>query len=158
MDPYIAFYNKFKEKLFAYLMRYTGDCEISSDIMQESFTRYLEHYRNQEYSASLLYKIARNALMDLLKKQKRDVHNVDEEYEDRSRSVEESLLIQEEYRDTLEGLQRLGHNEREVISLVLNGDLSYKEIASIVGISEANVKVRVHRARTRLRELLSKGD
>ena len=158
MDPYIAFYNKYKEKLFAYLMRYTGDCEISSDIMQESFTRYLERYRNQEYSSSLLYKIARNALMDLLRKQKRDVHNVDVEHEDRSRSVEASLLIQEEYRDVLEGLQRLGHNDREVISLVLNGDLSYREIASIVGISEANVKVRVHRARTRLRELLSKGD
>ena len=158
MDSYTAFYNKFRERLFSYLMRYTGDCEISRDIMQESFTRYLEHYKNREYSVSLLYKIARNAMMDLLRKQKKEVSGTDKEQEDRSNSAEESLLINEEYRHVLDALQKLEHQERETISLALDGDLSYREVAAIVGISEANVKIRVHRARKKLRELLSKGD
>jgi len=126
--------------------------------MQESFTRYLEHYKNEKERVSLLYKIARNALMDLLRKQKKEGSGSDEEQRDGSKSAEESLLINEEYRHVLNSLQKLEHKEREAISMVLDGDLSYREISAIIGTSEANVKVRVHRARKKLRELLSKGD
>ena len=38
------FYNKHKDRFFAYLMRSTGDYYLASDIMQDSFTRYLERY------------------------------------------------------------------------------------------------------------------
>jgi len=42
--------------------------------------------------------------------------------------------------------------------LTVSSDLSYREIANILGISEANVKVKVHRARILLKELLQTGD
>ena len=45
--------------LFAYLMRITGDYYLSGDIMQESFTRYLDRYGKQKQSAPVLFKIAR---------------------------------------------------------------------------------------------------
>ena len=50
--------------LFSYLMRMTGDYYLASDIMQESFTRYLECYPKQIPNASLLFTIARNAIFD----------------------------------------------------------------------------------------------
>ena len=42
-----AFYNEHKDRFFAYLMRSTGDYYLAGDIMQESFTRYLDRYGNR---------------------------------------------------------------------------------------------------------------
>ena len=51
-------------------------------------------------------------------------------------------------------LQKLDDDERDILSLILSSDLSYREIATIAGISEANVKVKVHRARIKLKKML----
>lgn len=67
----LEFYKTHKDKLFAYLMRMTGDYYLSSDIMQESFTRHFEHYGDRAGGVSLLYTIARNTLSDHVRKQRR---------------------------------------------------------------------------------------
>ena len=72
MNKYRAFYGEHKDKLFAYLMRMTGDYHLSAEIMQESFTRYLERYRRQSLSVPLLYTIVRNALFDHARAQRRN--------------------------------------------------------------------------------------
>ena len=65
-------------------------------------------------------------------------------------------MVRQEYRQVLAGMQKLNRDERDILALTLSGELSYKEIASIVGISQGNVKVKVHRARVKLREILRK--
>ena len=82
MNRYREFYKDYKDGLFNYLMRMTGDYELSNDMMQESFTRYLEHYRDKPQGVSLLYAIARNALFDHLRKQKRQTQFNDGNEED----------------------------------------------------------------------------
>ena len=52
-------------------MRRTGDYHLSSDILQESFTRYFERYGNKQHSLSLLYTIGRNLIFDAARKQAR---------------------------------------------------------------------------------------
>jgi RNA polymerase sigma-70 factor (ECF subfamily) len=44
-------------------------------------------------------------------------------------------------------MKRLEKDEREILALTLNEELKYRDIASIMGINEGNVKIRVHRAR-----------
>ncbi len=152
MNISAIFYKNHKDKLFAYLMRMTGDYHLSSDIMQESFTRYFEHY-GQEDTPSLLYTIARNTFFDHIRREKRSslVENrQDESYVDHERV----LIVREEYRQVLLALQKLDDDERDILSLILSSDLSYREIATIAGISEANVKVKVHRARIKLKKIL----
>ena len=51
-------------------------------------------------------------------------------------------------------MQQLETNEREIMALVADGDFSYHEIAQITGVSEGNVRVKVHRARVRLKSIL----
>jgi RNA polymerase sigma-70 factor (ECF subfamily) len=51
---------------------------------------------------------------------------------------------------------QLSSGERDVLSLVASGDLNYREIGEMIGITEANVKVRVHRARVKLKNLMKK--
>jgi RNA polymerase sigma-70 factor (ECF subfamily) len=157
MDEYRTFYKRYKDKLFAYLMRMTGDYYLSSDIMQESFTRHLEHYGEQTPSISLLYTIARNALFDSARKQRYSTEPT--EYpDDYSSNQENIILVREEYRQVLLAMQRLKKDERDIIALAISGELSYQEIASIAGISEANVKVKIHRARLKLRNILQRGN
>ncbi len=133
-------------------MRMTGDYHLSGDITQEAFVRYLDRYGYQE-TPSLLYVIARNALYDHIRRRKQDVP-IDEIQSGSSLDPNRVLLAREEYRQVLSAMQRLNDDERDVLSLVLNGDFSYREIGDIAGISEANVKVKVHRARQKLRKML----
>ena len=72
MNNFKGFYEEHREKLVSYLMRVTGDCYLSNDISQESFTRYLEHYGNHTKNVSLLYTIARNTLLDHFRRAKKD--------------------------------------------------------------------------------------
>ena len=51
-----------------------------------------------------------------------------------------------------------GDNLREVLILKEYGDLNYKEIGKVLGITEGNVKVRVFRAREQLLKLLGEDD
>jgi len=148
-----AFYTESKDKLFAYLMRMTGDYEQSSDILQESFTRYLEHYKDSAPNLSLIYTIARNVIFDESRKQSRN-RKIAEQAMVRSSDQEERLLVRDEYKRVLESMQGLERSERDILALVISRDLTYRQIASITGISEANVKVKIHRARLKLRKML----
>ena len=157
MDECTLFYNRHKHKLFAYLMRVTGDYHMSADIMQESFTRLLERYGQEERSLPLLYAIARNLVFDGARRQAGTVLLEGEE-SDRSFDQEHLLMAREEYRRVLSAMGQLAKEERDVLALAVTGELSYREIASVSGISESNVKVKVHRARLKLREILQEGD
>lgn len=137
-------------------MRSTGDVQLSSDILQESFTRYLEKYGEAELSTSLLYTIARNALIDGYRKKGHEAPPVDEPGNPHP-NPETHLLVREDYRRVLTAMQKLAPEERDVLSLVVSSDLSYREIAKVTGTSEGNVKVRVHRARVKLKEMMTAG-
>jgi len=157
MEDFETFYKKQQGKLFSYLMRMTGDYHLSMDIMQESFTRYLKKYAKDTRNTSLLYSIAHNYFLDHKRKDKR-TYSLEQDQEDRSYNQEDNLQIKQEYRQVLEAMKKLENDEREILALVLAGDLSYKEIASIVGTNEGNVKVKVHRARVKLRQILKAGE
>ena len=152
-----AFYKKHRNGLFAYLIRSTGDYDLSGDILQESFTRYLEKYGGEGENPALLYKIARNAVIDGYRKSGRYSPLVEERAAS-GRNPEALMVARDDCRRVLAAMQELAREERDILSLVAGSGLPYRDIARIAGISEANVKVRVHRARVKLRQLLSEGD
>jgi len=152
-----AFYKEHRDRLFAYLMRSTGDYYLSGDILQESFTRYLEKYGDEGENPALLYTIARNAVVDGYRKQGRDKQLVDE-LELSQPNPETHMMVREDYRRVLAAMQKLEPEERDILSLVVSSGLPYREIARIAGTSEANVKVRVHRARVKLKKMMKPGD
>ena len=157
MRKFREFYQQERERLFAYLIRSTGDYYFAGDILQEAFTRYLEKYGNRRPSPALLYTIARNALIDGYRKQGRDTPLFEEEVLSQH-NPEAHLAVREEYRQVLAAMQKLAPEEREALSLAISSDLSYREIARITATSEANVKVRVHRARVKLKKMMNSGE
>ena len=157
MANFREFYSKQRDRLFGYLMRSTGDYYLAGDILQESFTRYLEKYGEDGQNPALLYTIARNAVVDGHRKQGRDMQLFDERGHSQH-NPERHMMVREEYRRVLAAMQELAPEERDVLSLVVSRDLSYREIARITGTSEGNVKVRVHRARVKLRKMIKTGE
>jgi RNA polymerase sigma-70 factor (ECF subfamily) len=156
VDTFKKFYIESKDGLFAYLIRMTGDYPLSSDILQESYTRLLSSYGPSEKNQALLYRIARNALIDSRRRTKREVGGEERDIAD-ERNPEKDLMIRESYRKVIKAMDRLEETERDVLSLSVSGDFSYRDIAGITGISEINVRVKIHRARTKLKEMLGAG-
>ena len=138
-------------------MRSTGDYHLSGDILQESFTRYLEKYGEEEPKPALLYTIARNAVVDGHRRQGRDTVPFDEQSH-AWHNPESRMMVREDYRRVLAAMQTLEQEERDILSLVVSSGLPYREIARIAGTSEANVKVRVHRARLKLKKMMNTGE
>ena len=157
VNTYKTFYLENKDKLFAYLIRLTGDYQLSIDAMQEGFTRLLSHYGPHKQSVALLYKIARNAAIDDAKKKRRNQNGEHDPKDDRY-DPENRILVREEYRKVLAAMDQLEKMERDILALAISSELSYQDIAGIVGISAANVKVKVHRARMKLKKSLQSGD
>ncbi len=78
-------------------MRSTGDYCLSSDILQESFTRYLEKYGKEGINPALLYTIARHAMIDGHRKQGRDTPLFEDQVQPQHHP-ETHLNVREEYR------------------------------------------------------------
>ncbi|MBN2059059.1 MAG: sigma-70 family RNA polymerase sigma factor [Deltaproteobacteria bacterium] len=154
MDKFSAFYQAQRRKLFYYLMRMTGNYYLSGDIMQESFTRLLKHYGPEVQDVALLYKIARNAVLDHIRKNSRNSKLEEDDRPDRSIDSESLLMVRQEYHMVLAAMKKLEAGDREIMALLANGEFSYHEIAQITGISEGNVRVKVHRARLKLKGIL----
>ena len=157
MDRSGEFYRTHKDRLFHYLMRMTGDYHLSGDLLQESFARYYEHYRDREQNPSLLFTIAKHAFVDHVRRRQKE-RELDERIPHDSPDQEQELIVRQEYRRVLSAMQQLGEEDRHILSLVLDGSFSYRDIARMTGTTEGNIKVKVHRARTVMKKLLKAGE
>lgn len=153
MSVFRAFYNDHKDQLFGYLLRKSGNYHLAADIMQESFTRYLERYSEKGDNPALLFTIGRNLLLDQIRKTRSDV-TFEEEKHGSVIDQESVYQVQEEVREVLAALHHLDDEERDILSLLASSGLPYREIAQITGNSEANIKVKIHRARIKLKNIL----
>lgn len=155
MDAFRTFYTEHGERLFGYLLRKSGNPALAADLAQETFTRYLERRGNGELSVALLFTMARNLLYDHFRRQRRYV-DLDEAAlpAGEAGDQEHQYIVREDSRQVLAAMGQLDEAERDILALVVSADLTYAQIAAIHGCSEANIKVRVHRARQKLRQIL----
>ncbi len=122
--------------------------------MQESFARLFQKYRPESFTPQLLYTIGRNLVLDSMRRRNRDAKLAETQIE-AADSVERDLMIRDEYRRVLAAMRRLDPDERDLLSLAVSGGLRYREMALVTEMSEANIKVKIHRARKKLKDLLA---
>ena len=157
MNRFRQFYIDNGNKLFGYLLRKSGNTSLAADLVQETFTRYLERYRHREQSTALLFTIGRNLFYDQMREKKRFVDREETSHASVA-DQEEAYIAREESAKILAALDRLGDEERDVLALVVSSGLNYQEIADIRGCSVGNIKVKVHRARQKLKKLLQENN
>jgi RNA polymerase sigma-70 factor (ECF subfamily) len=153
VDTYDCFYRENKDRLYAYLLRMTRDVQLAGDLTQECFTRCLSRYGRNGNNRALLYTIARNAALDAVRKRREEALGDHEEIASTG-NPECHLMEKEAFGQMLDAIGKLNPVDRELISLLATEAFSYREIGRLLKISETNVKVRVHRARVRLKAIL----
>lgn len=159
MTEYGSFYARYRDKVFSFLLRRSGDRELSEDLTQESFARHLKRYGGSAASPYLLYTIARNALVDHRRARKTELPLPEEGADgDGGSSDAETLFLAREQRQRMDdALGGLPERERQLVALAASG-MRYAQIAAALGLKEANVKVLIHRARVKLRQLMDAGE
>ena len=156
MIEFNTLYREHRERLFHYLLRMTGDYQLAHDLAQESFARCLSRYGRNGSNCALLYTIARNAALDEVRNNRED-HIGDTDEASSLGDPENQLIEKQAYGRILSAIQKLSPTDRELVALLATETFSYKEIGKMLQISESNVKVRVHRARLRLKTILNNG-
>jgi RNA polymerase sigma factor (sigma-70 family) len=150
-------YERYAHDVHRFALFLSGNEAAAEDLTAETFTRALlgrDDLRLDTVKAYLLA-IARNLYRDACRRDWRQLP-LDESLDraDRAPGPEAAANDRERLRDVLEAMTRLPVAEREALVLAVDRELPYDQIAVLVGSSEAAVKVRVHRARLRLKSLL----
>jgi RNA polymerase sigma-70 factor (ECF subfamily) len=146
------------EPLLRYLKRYVGEPAVAQDLLQETLIRIDRGLPNFEGRASLktwAFSIATRVAADHFRKPANRVRIVDvdetAELSDADRSVDHRLVIDEMNSCVREVIDSLPEDYRAAIVLHDLEGLTAVETAEVSGCSVATAKIRIHRARLRLR-------
>lgn len=136
-----------------------GDWDRARDVVQDTFIKL--HRQDpasiQGKLKSWLYTVCRNRSIDVLRKENPMMTSAGEAFEnlnDNEPDPSRAMERQERFDEVLRFLERLPDNQREVIRLKFQGDLSYKEISEVTGLSVSNVGFLIHTGIKRLRTLM----
>jgi len=160
----VELYWRYRPRIVGFVLKRTGDRELARDIFCATFAAFLETlptYRPCGKLPALLLRIARNRVIDELRRRGRLSEPDDEHRLDRLAATVDANPYPDEIceaRETAELLQkclgRLPEHLREVVILRLWENLDYAEIGRIVGIGETTARSRMRYALQRLREEL----
>jgi len=140
--------------------RITGSSDVAEELCQEAFIKYYERqdsFPDRDQAKYWLIRVVKNLALNVAKRTVRERKAYERVFHEPKKplSTGEDMVIREE--ETLRvqaALDQLPDKLKSVLILKEYGDLNYREIASILGITEGNVKVRVFRARERLMKTL----
>lgn len=161
-DPELfdAFYSEHLEGLQAFVARRVGDPERAADLTADIFLAAIDsahRYRPRGTPKTWLYGIAlnivaedrrRNARESVRGERLRGSAILDEEEAAR---IEERIDAAAQSRRLYESMDRLSEGERTVLELVAIDELTVAEAAAAVGVRSVTARVRLHRARRKLR-------
>jgi RNA polymerase sigma-70 factor, ECF subfamily len=152
-----ALYRGARDDLFAYVATLLRDRAAAEDVTALAFERAYRKRRSfhpeRGSARAWLFGIARNAALDELRRRKRaatmETEPVAEEPgpdDEAERALRRAALRV--------ALASLGPRDRELIALKFHAGLDNAEIAAVLGVTATNAGTRLHRALTKLREIL----
>lgn len=157
----------FWNEVYGFMLKRTENETDSEDIVIETFAKAFDKiatYNTDFGFNTWLIAIAKNVHIDLLRK-KRSTHIVeitDEEDQkaynvaDSSPTAEDELIKDQNLSSLLQCIKQLKPHYQEVIQLRYFQELSYQEIADLLGEPLNNVKVKILRAKKLLSEIIRK--
>lgn len=170
-----ALTSRYEQRVYSLAMRMLRQEQDAEDVTQQTFLSALENlngFRGEASFSTWLLRIAAHAALKVIRKRKGlDTVSLEEATESQDengaiphpeyiadwRQSPEELVQRNETRRLLDGaLAQLDEKRRLVFLLRDVEGLSVKETAEALGLSEANVKVRLLRARLQLREQLTR--
>ncbi|WP_420571598.1 RNA polymerase sigma factor [Kordia sp.] len=143
-----------KDKIYRICLAYLYEKDLVDDLYQEVLINVWNGLKNFKGNAKLttwLYRVTLNTTITFNRHNKKHIQLFNNELPD---TFEEAIDTERQAQENrvnklMQCVQKLKKDERLIISLVLE-ELSYKEIAEIIGIETNNVGVRINRIKKRL--------
>lgn len=157
-------YDKYVDEIYRFVVMRVRSSQEAQDVVGEVFLKTWQYLSSQkshiEDFRALLYRIARNVVIDYYRASKKEHTSFFGEGQlenivDTGSDLEAKLMHKDDLRVVYTVLTRLSEEHREVITLRYAQDLSIKEIAKIQGKTNGAVRVALHRAIKRLKALLA---
>ena len=151
-------YEQYFETVYKYLFCLTRNSDIAEELTQETFYRAVKkiHTFKEDCKISVwLCQIAKNLWYDECRKHKKIVETNEESFLEIQASndvTEEKVVQNEEKMELYKKLQKLDEKTREVIYLRITGELSFKEIGTILNQTENWARVTFYRGKQKLKE------
>ena len=150
-------YEEYFETVNKYLFCLTHDNDISEELTQETFYKAVQKintYKGKCKMSVWLCQIAKNLWYDQCRKNKK-VINIEENLFDAQapESTESQVISNDEKISLYKKMQKIDEKTREVIYLRITGELSFKEIATILNKTENWARITFYRGKSKLKEV-----
>ncbi|MEO5572315.1 MAG: sigma-70 family RNA polymerase sigma factor [Bacteroidia bacterium] len=150
--------DKHKSMAYNIAFRILKNREDAEEIAQDSFLKAyhsLKGFKRESKFSTWIYRIIYNNSISRIRKKKLDIHSYDDEAFEWMEPEEtahelEKLHHLEQKKYVNEALNKLPAEDATIVSLYYMNESPVEEISEITGLSQSNVKVKLHRARKKL--------
>ncbi len=154
---YEYFLDKYSQQVFVLIVRIVENQEDAEELTQDTFLKAFEHlssFKAESSFSTWIYRIAYNTAISATRKKKQDLFVMDNAVLTNisDQQIDDTLNDESEERigKLNEAIKKLDAEERALISLFYNEEKPIGEIALILGLTESNTKVKLHRIRKKL--------
>lgn len=160
-EAYAGLVSRYQNYVFTLTLRMIKSREDAEEVAQDIFVkvyRSLADFRGASKFSTWLYTIVNTTCITFLRKKKLEVHSLDNEkvfeVADSQDSGLRANLVEQKSRVAMvnKAIALLGPDDAQIITLFYKGEQSLDEIAQVLGLEPNAAKVRLHRARTRLKQ------
>lgn len=169
-EAFSEIYDFYIIRIFRFIYLKTSSKETAEDLASEVFLKYWKRIKegmedeslgeviSNDKTKAFLYKIARNLIIDFYRKKEVPTVEIDNDIKDKIRDQKQDILAyvsaKQEVEETMRVLSKLKDEYREIIILRHVEELSFAEIAEIIGKSSGSVRVQLHRATKALKSVM----
>jgi RNA polymerase sigma factor (sigma-70 family) len=160
-QAYSLLVNRYQNYVFTLTLRMIKNREDAEEVAQDIFIkayRALADFRGDAKFSTWLYTIVNTSCITFLRKKKLDLQSLDNEkvfeIADSQDSGFRANLVEQKSKAAMvnNAITLLSPDDAQVITLFYKGEQSLEEIGEILGLEPNTVKVRLHRARARLKD------
>lgn len=159
-EIYGQLYDLYAPKIYRFIYFKVSSSLDAEDLTAEVFLKaweYVNKNKEIEKFGGLLYKIARNLVIDFYRRKSTQTENFEETFlqklSDAGVAVEK-MMLKSDSQNIMQGLRLLKEEYREVLTLRYIDELDTGEIAEILNKSSINVRVLIHRALKTLKKII----
>jgi RNA polymerase sigma-70 factor (ECF subfamily) len=169
---YAEIVRRYQDRVYSLCLRWMGNREIAVEVAQDVFLalyRSLSQFRGDAQLSTWIFRVVVNHCKNrklYRRRRHEDQHEPleGEERDDRPArefahggpGTDAAVHAQEAGKLLEEGLAKMTEEDRQIVLLRDQQDLSYEEIADLLGLPRGTVKSRLHRARIELAQILGR--
>ncbi|WP_274475962.1 RNA polymerase sigma factor [Mangrovimonas aestuarii] len=160
MQAFATIVNRYKDLVFTLALRMLKNREEAEEVAQDTFIklyRSLGKFKGESKFSTFVYRVAYNSSLDRIKKLKKHYADVsiDANHYNTLKTTDNSLLETTERAEAVKScINQLPGEDAVLITLFYYEEQSLKEISKITGMKENHVKVKLHRSRKKLAEIM----